>query len=33
MYVDAHPNVHKLSMVLYVPVATHGHTTSKIYKA
>jgi hypothetical protein len=28
IYVDAHPNVHKLSMVLYVPVATHGHTTS-----
>jgi hypothetical protein len=22
------PNVHKLSMVLYVPVATHGHTPS-----
>jgi hypothetical protein len=29
IYVDAHPNVHKLSMVLYVPVATHEHTTSK----
>ena len=28
---DAHPNVHKISMVLYVPVATHGHTTSNIY--
>ena len=23
------PNVHKLSMVLYIPVATHGHTPSK----
>jgi hypothetical protein len=22
------PNVHKLSMVLYIPVATHGHTPS-----
>jgi hypothetical protein len=31
IYVDAHPNVHKLSMVLYVPVATHGHTTSLYY--
>jgi hypothetical protein len=30
LYVDVHPNVHKLSMVLYVPVATHGHTTSFI---
>ena len=30
IYVDAHPNVHKLSMVLYVPVATHGHTTIEV---
>jgi hypothetical protein len=30
IYVDGHPNVHKLSMVLYVPVATHGHTTSDL---
>jgi hypothetical protein len=22
-------NVHKLSMILYVPVATHGHTPSE----
>jgi hypothetical protein len=29
IYVDAHPNVHKLSMVLYVPVVMYGHTTSK----
>jgi hypothetical protein len=28
IYIDAHSNVHKLSMILYVPVATHGHTTS-----
>jgi hypothetical protein len=27
------PNVHKLSMILYVPVATHGHTPSYYYMA
>jgi hypothetical protein len=32
IYVDAHPNVHKLSMILYVPVATHGHTTIEHYE-
>jgi hypothetical protein len=32
IYVDVHLNVHKLSMILYVPVARHGHTTIRNLK-